>query len=636
MSKKCSRFIALLLAFLLVMPVMNVNANEKITITSFADQAMEELLIREKVLIEEILDRLPTHISAYDSAKELVEIPVTWECMGDYATTDFYYYQFVPKWDDTVYAVEESLSVPYIWVELEANGSREVTTSENEMKIFNYLVETMGCNKATALGIVANIERESNFNPVASVIDTNGLTSYGICQWNGSRFEGLKSYCTEKELDYTTVEGQLDYLKYELGSSERSAWNRMQGIPNTAEGAYTAGYTWARYFERCAAVYHEVSAIRARDVYWPEYCDVAVPENHNITFDLQGTTIATSVGSSTVNGFNIARGSDKLIIYNIIDSTPGTNSYGVEVLVDANGLVTQKRATGSTTQFTVPAGGFVLSGHGTAADFINKIKVGNYAGYTTGEDGTATVHYYNAQNEYLFYHKKVKDGMTYGTLPVVEKEGYILGGWYTELTGGERVTEETQYISANLYARWIDENASQNPFTDVPENEYYYEPVLWAVNQGITSGLKPGLFAPEESCTRGQVVTFLWRAKGCPEPTTTTHNFTDLKENEYYYKAVLWAVENGITAGLKPTLFAPDATVTRGQVVTFLHRAEGTPSYSVDNSFTDLKTGEYYYDAVLWAVENGVTSGLKPTLFGPEEPCTRGQVVTFLYRAYNK
>ena len=198
----------------------------------------------------------------------------------------------------------------------------------------------------------------------------------------------------------------------------------------------------------------------------------------------------------------------------------------------------------------------------------------------------------------------------------------------THSEAGNSTVNQTETVEVNV------KEPVTNPFIDVPENQYYYEPVLWAVDKGITSGLKPNQFAPEESCTRGQVVTFLWRAHGCPEPTTTTHNFTDLKANEYYYKAVLWAVEKGITSGMTKTTFAPDVTVTRGQFVTFLHRAEGKPAYTASNPFTDLKTGEYYYDAVLWAVENGVTSGLKPTLFGPEEPCTRGQVVTFLYRAY--
>ena len=176
----------------------------------------------------------------------------------------------------------------------------------------------------------------------------------------------------------------------------------------------------------------------------------------------------------------------------------------------------------------------------------------------------------------------------------------------------------------------------ENVFSDVPKSQYYYEPVLWAVENGITSGLSETTFAPEASCTRGQVVTFLWRAKGCPEPTVTTHNFADLKENEYYYKAVLWAVENGITSGLTETTFAPDATVTRSQFVTLLYRAEGRPVCTGNNPFTDVVGTDYYYEPVLWAVENGITSGLTETTFAPEASCTRGQVVTFLYRAYHE
>ena len=176
------------------------------------------------------------------------------------------------------------------------------------------------------------------------------------------------------------------------------------------------------------------------------------------------------------------------------------------------------------------------------------------------------------------------------------------------------------------------EAPQENPFSDVPESEYYYNPVLWALESGITSGLNEHQFAPEMACTRGQVVTFLWRAMGKPEPTTTKNPFVDVNSNEYYYKAVLWALENGITAGMDSTHFAPDVTVTRSQFVTFLHRAEGKPSYSVANPFSDVQK-DYYYDAILWAYENKVTSGLNATTFGTEEACTRGQVVTFLYRA---
>ena len=138
-------------------------------------------------------------------------------------------------------------------------------------------------------------------------------------------------------------------------------------------------------------------------------------------------------------------------------------------------------------------------------------------------------------------------------------------------------------------------------------------------------------------CTRGQVVTFLWRAFGCPTPTETKHNFTDINPDAYYYEAVLWAVENGITAGMTDTEFDPARICTRGQVVTFLWRAQGCPTPNSSNhSFSDLNENAYYYDAALWAIENGVTVGMSETQFASSSSCTRGHVVTFLYRTYNK
>lgn len=172
-----------------------------------------------------------------------------------------------------------------------------------------------------------------------------------------------------------------------------------------------------------------------------------------------------------------------------------------------------------------------------------------------------------------------------------------------------------------------------NPFTDVFEYDYYYEPVLWAYQNGITSGIDSTHFVPDQACTRGQVVTFLWRAMGKPEPESDENPFVDLQKGTYYYNAVLWAYQNGITAGIDKTHFAPDDTVTRGQFVTFLYRAKGTPDYSVKNPFTDVQNGTFYKDAVLWAYENGITSGNDATHFLPDQDCTRGQVAAFLYRS---
>ena len=174
-------------------------------------------------------------------------------------------------------------------------------------------------------------------------------------------------------------------------------------------------------------------------------------------------------------------------------------------------------------------------------------------------------------------------------------------------------------------------------FIDVKPGAFYELPVCWAVYKEITSGSDAYHFSPNADCTRGQVVTFLWRAAGSPEPENTEHPFTDLKESAFYYKAVLWAVENGITSGMTPTTFEPNTKCSRGHVVTFLHRAMGKPDpQNTDHPFTDVIEGKFYYNAMLWAVENSITSGMTSTTFVPDNPCTRGQVVTFLYRTYNK
>ena len=173
----------------------------------------------------------------------------------------------------------------------------------------------------------------------------------------------------------------------------------------------------------------------------------------------------------------------------------------------------------------------------------------------------------------------------------------------------------------------------ENPFTDVTEDAYYFNPILWAVSKGITNGLSENTFGPDATCTRGQIVTFLWRAKGSPEPQMAFNPFSDVSSSDYFYKAVLWAVEKGITSGMGDGTFAPGAPCTRGQVATFLWRSQGQPSVNGENIFTDIAPGAYYYDAVLWAVENSITNGMGDGTFAPDAPCTRGQIVTFLYRA---
>lgn len=160
---------------------------------------------------------------------------------------------------------------------------------------------------------------------------------------------------------------------------------------------------------------------------------------------------------------------------------------------------------------------------------------------------------------------------------------------------------------------------------------YYYDAVLWAVENGITAGTSSTTFSPDNPCTRAQIVTFLWRAAGSPA-VNVSNPFRDVAEGTYYYDAVLWTVENGITSGTSSTTFSPDKECTRAEAVTFLYRAKNSPTINGTNDFTDLASGAYYINAVQWAVNAGVTSGTSGTTFSPDQICTRGQIVTFLYR----
>ena len=225
---------------------------------------------------------------------------------------------------------------------------------------------------------------------------------------------------------------------------------------------------------------------------------------------------------------------------------------------------------------------------------------------------------------------KPDSGYTLGGITVTDSEGNELSltdngnGAYTFTMPSGKVEIHVTFA----------EDGSLNPFQDVPSDAYYFEAVNWAVANNVTNGTSETTFSPNVGCTRAQVVTFLWRAAGQPEPTEGTNPFTDVKEGTYYYKAVLWAVEKGITNGTSETTFDPDETCTRGQIVTFLWRRAGKPAPTgANNPFADVKPSTYFGSAVLWAAEKGITNGTSETTFEPNEDCTRAQVVTFLWRA---
>ena len=237
-------------------------------------------------------------------------------------------------------------------------------------------------------------------------------------------------------------------------------------------------------------------------------------------------------------------------------------------------------------------------------------------------------------------HKSAAKGTTV-TLTVDPDKGYTLETiTVTDGSGKEvKLTEKNGKYTftmpaskVTVKATFMEDNSMLNFFVDVPADAYYYDAVLWAAENGITGGVDDTHFAPNATCTRAQAVTFLWRAAGSPAPKSSENPFTDVKAGSYYYDAVLWAVENGITNGTSATTFSPNATCSRAQIVTFLWRSQKSPVSDSVNPFTDVAADAYYNTAVLWAAENGITGGTSATTFSPNNDCTRAQIVTFLFR----
>ena len=265
-----------------------------------------------------------------------------------------------------------------------------------------------------------------------------------------------------------------------------------------------------------------------------------------------------------------------------------------------------------------------------------------YTGSTGGGVTTYPITVKSAKNgDVTASHKSAAKGTTI-TLTVDPDKGYVLDT-LTVLDGKDKeikLTEKNGKYTFTMPASKVtvaamfkaEQSIGKNPFTDVPAGSYYEDAVIWAVDKGITTGTSATTFNPNGICTRAQAVTFLWRAAGSPEPETRAMPFTDVPAGSYYYDAVLWAVENGITKGTSDTTFSPNMTCTRAQIVAFLWRSEKSPAAGTANPFADVKSTAYYADAVLWAVKENITKGTTNTTFSPDADCTRAQIVTFLWR----
>jgi uncharacterized repeat protein (TIGR02543 family) len=293
------------------------------------------------------------------------------------------------------------------------------------------------------------------------------------------------------------------------------------------------------------------------------------------------------------------------------DGQSAVVSRNVSFTVDTNGTTGNTITAGSNTK---------LSQSGNTYTFTYTAPAGSPVLYfeTNGGSKLSSVTVASGSSVGLASYKPTRDG-------------YAFTGWYADKALTKPVTSVTMAGDVTVYAGW--EKADANPFRDVAANDYFYDAVLWALDKNITTGTSATAFSPAAACTRAEVVTFLWRAMGSPEPTLKTSPFTDVQNaGAYYYKAVLWATEKGIALGKGAGLFDPSGLVTRAEFAAFLYRAAGKPAASGTMPFTDVARTAYYYDAVVWAYSKGVTTGATGTTFAPNEHCLRAQVVAFLYR----
>ena len=362
----------------------------------------------------------------------------------------------------------------------------------------------------------------------------------------------------------------------------------------------------------------------------------AVPGDDILTFE----GLAVGLGDFTANGTSYT--------YTLQNDSGATSTLvtavsGSDEPVSING---QALSTGGSATVAIPNSGKtdIVVGIGAKTYTLTILRNSGTGGNEGGgggssspsysitvdktKNGTITVSPRNASHGDTVTITATPDkGYELEMLKVLDRSGDALkltekNGKYTFKMPSGKVTIKASFV----------EEVPEQIFKDVPANAYYYEAVKWAQEKGITGGIGNGLFGPNDPCTRAQIVTFLWRAAGSPEPETRAMPFTDIPVGSYYYDAVLWAVENDITKGTSDTTFSPNMTCTRAQIVAFLWRSEKSPAAGTANPFADVKSTAYYADAVLWAAKEDITKGTTNTTFSPGADCTRAQIVTFLWR----
>ena len=347
--------------------------------------------------------------------------------------------------------------------------------------------------------------------------------------------------------------------------------------------------------------------------------DVPAPTEFTITMKTDGNGTASASHAKAIVGTEIT-----------LSATPKTGYHFKEWQVISGSVAIKDNKflmpndnveVKAIFEKNTPTGGGTGAGATTYPITVKSAKNGDVtASHKSAAKGTTVILTVDPDKGYVLDSLTVLDGK--------DKERKLTDkgdGKYSFIMPADKVT-----VEASFKEEFPD---LPNPFSDLAPSDFCYDAVMWAVGRDITGGIGNYTFGPNLPCIRAQAVTFLWRAAGSPEPETRAMPFTDVPVGSYYYNAVLWAIENGITEGTSDTMFSPDATCSRAQIVTFLWRAGGSPVASGNSAFTDVASDAYYAAAVIWAEKNDITGGIGGGLFGSNNDCTRGQIVTFIYRS---
>ena len=503
--------------------------------------------------------------------------------------------------------------------ELNCGGNQltALDVSENT----NLTILRCASNQLTALDVSKNLDLKGlycrdNYLAVLDVSKNSKLESIS-CGKNGLTSLDLDK---NKEITYVNLDNHQFYNKGTLPAGETFD---MKTLPGSFDPSRTKNWIGGTV-DAAGILTVDADATEVTYDYQTKSGNTDAKYLMSCKLNVKGGTTPVAKYAISVTGgiANLAKAAEGSVVTLTADA-PAANMHFARWDVESGSeAVTFANATNSTTTFPMPAGEVKVKAVFEADEIMVPIQY--------------DVSVLNDGNGKAFASPAKAAADTAITLTATPNAGYHFKAWRVIL-GGVTITDNKFTMPAeDVEVQAVfekDAPISKHPFLDVPAGAYYEDAVVWAVGKGITSGTNATTFDPNGTCTRAQAVTFLWRAAGSPTPKTKLMPFPDVPVGSYYWNAVLWAIEQGITEGTSYLTFSPNDSCTRAQIVTFLWRAKGNPAVSGNAPFTDVAPDAYYAAAVTWAEKNGITGGIGNGLFGSNNTCTRAQIVTFLYRA---